>query len=268
MDIETFAHLERATGAHVIYHGGVWWRRIKPFYSRPLHLLCTFSADTGGPPFFYRAVGYDHAVPDAGEANAFLPLMLLQDISGYDLKLLSAAKRNQIRQGLRQVEVRRLDDIRELVEQGPEINRSNLTRWGGDRRGYLDERMWRQTIERTHALGARETWGAYVNGRLVAYLRAYVLDGTVYITQRRSHTEYLRYRPNDALTHTVIMDWQARSEVKNVIYGLESKKQSLTNYKKEFGFEVVKLPIYRWINPVVRYLAKFTRYAQYAERQR
>lgn len=266
MDIETFAHLERATGAHVIYHGGIWWRRIKPFYSRPLHLLTAFPFDTGGPPLFYSAVGYDHAVADAREANAFLSLMVLQDISRYELKCLSEAKRNKIRQGLKQVEVRKLDDIRDLIEQGPEINRSNLARWGGDRRGYLDEWMWRQMIERTHVLGARETWAAYVNGRIVAYLRTYVLDETVYIAQGRSHSEYLRYRPNDALRHTLLMDCKVRPGVKNVISGLESGRPSLTEYKKEFGFEVVKLPIYRRINPVVRYLLRLTRYAEYVKR--
>lgn len=265
MDLETFARLETAAGAKVTRHDGIWWERIKPFYSRPLHLLRAFPYDTGKPPFSYRFVGYEHAVPDEREANAFLPLMLLQDISGYDIERLPPAKRNKIRQGLKHVEVRRLDDIQDLIEQGPEINRSNLARWGGDRRGYLDESLWKRVLERTHALGVRETWGAYVKGRLVAYMRAYVIEETAYDTQRRSHSEYLQYRPNDILLHTFLMSCKVRPEIRRVLSGLESAQQSLTEYKKAFGFEAVKLPIYRRMNPVVRYIVQFTRYRRYLQ---
>jgi hypothetical protein len=267
MDIEEFARLEVAQGAPVHFHDGIWWQRIKPFYSWPLQTLKAFPRGTQRPSLLYSAIGYEHAVPDEREANAILPMMLLQDISEYDLKCLSAAKRNQIRQGLKQVEGRRLEDIRDLVEQGLEINRSALTRqgWGGNRRGYLNEPLWRRVIERAHALGARESWGVYFRGKLVAYLRAYVLDETVCITQTMSHSDYLGYRPNDALLHTFLMDCKARPGTKRVLFGLECAKPSLNEYKRKFGFEVVKLPVYRRLNPVVRYLARFTRYRHYVK---
>ena len=102
----------------------------------------------------------------------------------------------------------------------------------------------------------------------MAYLRAYVLNETVYITQAMSHSDYLRYCPNDALLHTFLMDCKARPEVKGILFGLESAKQSLNEYKRKFGFEVIKLPIYRKINPVARYLARFTRYRHYIHRWR
>lgn len=194
-------------------------------------------------------------------------MMLLRDLSRYDLKCLPAKKRNDVKRGLQQVEVRRLDDIRDLVEQGIEINRSALARQGcgGNRRGYLNNSLWRRVIERAHVLGARESWGVYFRGKLVAYLRAYVLNETVCITQSMSHSDYLGYHPNDALLHTFLMDCKARPGTKRVLFGLECAKPSLNEYKRKFGFEVVKLPVYRKLNSIVRYLARFTRYRHYVK---
>ena len=266
MDIEEFARLEVARGAPVIFHHGIWWQRVKPSYSWPLQLLRAFPpAKEKRPPLLYGSVGFEHAAPEADGANATLPLMLLRDLSRYDINCLSANKRRDIRRGMKRVEVRKLDEIRDLVEQGLGINRSALTRqaWGGNRRGYLNEQRWRREIEQAHALGARETWGVYLGRRLVAYLRMYVLDETVHITQTMSHSDYLEYYPNDALLNTFLMDCKVRPGVRSVLFGLESAKQSLNEYKRKFGFEVVKLPVYRRLNPVVRYLARFTRYRQY-----
>lgn len=265
MDIEAFARLEVAQGAPVHFHDGIWWRRIKPFYSWPLQTLKAFPRDTQRPSLLYSAIGYEHAVSDVKDANGTLPVMLLENLSKYEIISLSPNKRSHIRRGMKRVEVRRLDDIRDLIEQGLEINRSALSRqgWGGNRRGYLDQQRWRPAIERAHALGARETWGAYVSGKLVAYLRAYVLEGTVYISQAMSHTGYLQQYPNDILLHAFLLDCKTRSGVRSVLFGLECAKLSLNEYKKKFGFEVVNLPVYRRINPVVRYLANFTRYRHY-----
>jgi len=267
MDIEAFARLEVAQGAPVHFHDGIWWRRIKPFYSWPLQTLKAFPRGTCRPSLLYSAIGYEHAVPDEREANATLPLMLLQDLSGYGLDCLSPKTRSHIRRGIKLVDVLSLDDIRDLVDQGVEINRSALARqgWGGSRHGYTDEGPWRQMVEHAHLTGARETWGAYVNGRLVAYQRAYVLDGTVCITQAMSHSDYLKCNPNDALLPTFLMDCKARSDVEGVLFGLECAKPSLNEHKRRFGFEVIRLPVYRRLNPVVRYIARFTRYRHYVK---
>lgn len=269
MEIEAFARLEVARGGRIYFHDGIWWERIKPFYSWPLQMLKAFPRGARRPLFLHSAVGYEHAVPDPQEANAALPVMLLEDVGRYSLGCLSAKKRNQVRRGLEKIRVQRLCEIRDLVEHGIKINRSALARqeWGGDRSGYLDEQQWCEGIERAHVLGVRESWGAYCSGKLVAYLRAYVLEDTAYITQAMSHTEYLGYYPNDALLHQFLMDCKARPGVKGVFFGLSCAKPSLNEYKMRFGFEVVRIPIYRWLNPLVRRLARFTRYQHYLEHE-
>jgi hypothetical protein len=267
MDIESFARLEVARGAPVVFHRGTWWRRIKPFYSWPLSLLTPRPREAGGPPLLYGALGYEHAVPDASQANAALPLMLVRDVGSYDLAGLSANTRSHVRRGLKRVGVRKLEEVRDLVAQGVEINRSALLRqrWKSAGAGYLDQRRWRREIERSHALGVRESWGAYVDSRLVAYLRAYVLEDIVCITQAMSHSQYLEYYPNDALLHRFLNDCRERRGVRSVSFGLECAKRSLNEYKMRFGFQVVRIPTYRRLNAVLRSFVHFTRYRHYAE---
>ncbi len=71
MDIETFARAEVAAhGKRVVYHNGIWWERVRPFYSWPLNFLKAYPRGTVRPPFLSRAIGYAHVVPTEAEANA------------------------------------------------------------------------------------------------------------------------------------------------------------------------------------------------------
>ncbi len=258
MDIETFARAEVAAhGSRVVFHDGIWWKRGRPFYSWPLNFLKAFPRGKARPPFLSRVIGYWHVVPTEAEANAKLHSMfLIRDISLYDLGRLSSKKRNQIRRGLERVEIRKMDNVRDLLEQGVEINRSALLRQGwadpSSTRWFVDEKLWRQEIERTHEFGARESWGAYCSGRLVAWMQAFEVEGIVKITNAMSHSAYLSYYPNDALFYTFLMDCRARPGVTSVFFGKPVDPPTLSEYKKKLGFEPVQLPVYRWLSPGVR----------------
>lgn len=275
MDIETYVRAEVAAhDTRVAFHDGVWWQRMKLFYSCPLNFLKTYSRGKVRPPFLSGVIGYEHVVPTKAEGNAEMAVVLLPDMSQYDLGRLSSKKRNQIRRGLERVEVRKMDNVRDLLEQGLEINRSSLSRQGRadscNLPWLVDEKLWRQEVERTHRFGAREHWGAYCSGRLVAWLQARDIEGIVQIRNAMSHSAYLSYYPNDALYHTFLMDCRTRGGVTSVFFGMASVgdpnliefKPTLLEYKKQLGFELVHLPVYRWLNPAIRSVLKLTRYRQ------
>jgi len=269
MNVESFAQLELASGHPVTYNDGIWWNRIKPFYSWPLEITRSFSPGTARPPLSFRLIGYQHAVPAPEESNTYLNLMMIRDIKQYGLSCLSSKRRNQVRRALEQVVVRKIgnDELPAVLARGLEINRSALSRqgWAGNHSWYLNEKKWRHEIGSAQKLGSRELWGAFVENNLVAWLRAFELDKMVQITAAMSHSDFLRFGPNDALMHTFLTDCQGRPHVQSVIFGLECSKRSLNDFKMRFTFDIVPLPIYRWINPIAWSIARSTRFRHYLD---
>ena len=267
MTEEGFARQEVAIGAKVYFNQGVWWREMKPFYCWPLHLLHTINRGESKPPAIHSLIGYEHPVPEKDQANAVLPVIMMRNLRQYSIAGLSAKKRNQVRRGIGSFTIKPIDNIISLLEDGYYVNLSALRRqrWGGDRSHYSVRRKWVDGVEMTFGLPGRENWGAFMDGRLVAYLRAYQIDRVAYIYSMMSHSDYLSQYPNDGLIHKFLLACQQEGTTDKVVFGLKCAKQSLNDYKMKFGFEEVGLPVWRHLNPVVKVVARHTRYRHYVE---
>jgi hypothetical protein len=186
--------------------------------------------------------------------------MVLREHRGYSLDRLSPNRRSTVRRGLKRVEVCRIPDVEDLSHDGFRVYCSALRRQGRGGWRPADRRRWEAGIRATFGLPDREDWGAFAQGRMVAYLRAYVLERTMFVNAAMSDTESLGLYPNDALLHCFLEFCRNRPDIERVVHSLWSGKPSLDQFKIAFGFEVARLPVYRWIHPVGRMLLRLFPY--------
>lgn len=107
-----------------------------------------------------------------------------------------------------------------------------------------------------------EAWGAFVQGRLAAYMVTLTVENWVHILVSRSMNEFLKYYPNNAIIVTILEDTFSRTGITAVNYGWESlaETESLQRFKINLGFvrepimqRVVLRPSLRPVlNPITR----------------
>jgi Acetyltransferase (GNAT) domain len=253
-------------GWKVAYNGGTWWFGVKPFYFMPLHIIEQLDKEAG-PPIGKSFLGYQYVVKDERDANCRLSFMTMKK-GAYDINRLSSSTRNHIRKGLKTLEIKPIEDIREMLEKGLEINHSALTRQKrlSDHSRLTEEKSWTRDITVTFGKKGWTDLGAYKDGRLIAYLRGLQVEDVLYISQRCGHEDFLRFCPNDALYHCFLESANADGNVTKIVAGYESSKETLNEFKRKFGFETARMPAYRWITPLIRPVLRFTRYRYYLDK--
>ncbi len=108
MTEEEFAGVEADSGSEVVRRRGIWWRRVRPFFYRPLLPFDPIdpSAAAGA---FGPLTGYQHAVPEGAASDSRFNLLIWDRLPEYGLAAVSAHTRSKIKKamenGMRQVEV-------------------------------------------------------------------------------------------------------------------------------------------------------------------
>ncbi len=261
MSTDGFAAFLEAMGHRVREEGGFRWFDAHPhvYMSFPFHKPVDVAAVD------YRAVlGRDgwiarHACrPGQGRPS----YILVCDEPEYNLSTLDGKARNQTRRGLENCVVRQID-FDDLVEHGPAINRETLERQGRRIPKGHDDYWRRYYRQAAHTEGA-ETWGAFVDGTLAAFLISFTMDQWANILIVRSSRAFLRQYPNNALFFRFLEATLARPDIHAVSIGLESVQRgmdTLDRFKTGMGFRKEpidqRIELAPWINPgVARWIAR------------
>jgi hypothetical protein len=161
----------------------------------------------------------------------------------YDLSNLPQKGRNRTRRGLENCVVKQLD-FGELESLGAlELSRNTFTRQGR-RISSSHDRYWRKYYSAAAATRSMETWGAFVDGDLGAYLIGCQIEDCMNILIVRSSAERLKESPNNALLYIVVRDVISRPEISEISLGLEPVEpglEDLDRFKMNMGF--TKVPI-------------------------
>jgi len=234
---------------------GIWWRKIRPFFYQPAHLLIELEPNVYYPKSLKAFIGYHHIVPKDCFSNAFLCVMAMLNVDDYSLELLSANKRSKIRRGFKKVQVKKIGCIKDLLIDGYKIYSSfySRARWG---RNKTDFRIFKCWIERAFKLPKRIELGAYLDNQLIAFMFGHAVEDTGYLSYIASHSDYLKLYPNEVLVHAFLEICKRSPDVHKVVFGLKSLRESLNKFKRQHGFEEVTYPAYVKLNPIARGIAK------------
>ncbi|OJX38341.1 MAG: hypothetical protein BGO78_10085 [Chloroflexi bacterium 44-23] len=150
--------------------------------------------------------------------------------STYSIEGLPKKARHDVRNGFKKAGVEPISFERLAVE-GWELRLDTLIRQGRVR--AETQSAWVKQCRSAQDLPGFETWGALVEGKLVAALIAFSGDDCCSILYQQSATDYLRFGINNVLTLAFTNEVLKRSDVSQIFYGLHSldAPDSVDEYK-------------------------------------
>ena len=236
-------------GDQVHLHRGVWWKQLNRFFCMPCSMFEEIDPRESWPdPRFARA-GYTHLCSEAALSNATYPAIVNDEVKTYSVKrLASKRKSGMIRSALSNVVVRPIS-LQEMLLEGESVYLSWQQRvgWGRDRSGKAFE----EWVRRLWSNPKRLIMGALVEGRLAAFMLPYATGHVVAPSFLASHTDYLKYRPNDVLYHAMLCIGCQTPGITMADFGPVCSKPSLNEFKLRFG-RLREFPAYARIHPLLQ----------------
>jgi hypothetical protein len=252
MSVDEYAALEQQLGAKLCEVNGVWWRRVRPFFYRPLYPLKPMDPKVIHPPAPSWFGGVQYQVRAGVPANSWLHYVVSEPASAYSMEGLGKKDARAIRAAQKKLTVRRIDLTGELVHQAHE---AYLEFYQRTRYTYKAERQdpgkfadWAAIISKSPKLLVH---GAFLEGRLRAVSISSRVDDTVLYATFFAANEVLKLGGADLMLHAVR---QAAADAPGVrrVFGTMFKggggHDSFYLYR---GFQLVSRPAILRVNPIL-----------------
>jgi len=253
MTVSEFAAFWSRQGCRTAKGAGTYWHTVRPSvflslpYERPIQptrmeLLKMLS--------FMPALVLRYPAPPSGtEAHGGV---FICDLKGYGYEALHPKARNQTRKALRDCVVQKME-LTDVSELGYPLNQETWRRQGRIETGFTRER-WQRYCEAARATPDMESWGAFVQGRLAAFVVCAVVERCYNILFQSCSSDMLRHCPNNALAFSVTKRALETPGVDRVCYGLKSVEDTggLDHFKLGMGFSLRPLDEKFVLHPLLR----------------
>jgi hypothetical protein len=270
---EQYALQEIGKGESLHKHQGVWWRTAEPFFCMPAWVLESFPPKTSRPCFMKSIGGFVHVVPSDIPANGSIDRFVL-DLGGYGIHTIgNARKRTDIRNGLKNVEIRQIDVMREFAGEAHPL----YLAWSGGRReqeggkafqdlagseDLSDAGVFKEWMAKEYDLPKRLTLAAYFEGKPIAFVSGFGVGDTSVCRTIVSDPALGKLHAIDALLYAFAVVSQ-NSGFKRFINGRRSSRPSLDEFKRRHGFREEVYPCRVWLNPLIEPVLKVFRKEKY-----
>lgn len=260
MTVAEYTAYERAMGAHILESGGVYWRRVRPLFYRPLLPYEPLDPAVVLPPPSAKWGGYQYVVSDSSHANGSLAFLMFGRVSAYGLESLEKKRRWEVRHALRHFTVRRLGRAAELVSAHPvfvEFQRRSGYRYRADRVDPVRYAQWAEAVFRHPKV---IVMGAIAGDRIEAVAIGHVLGDTFIYGTFFATGAALRRHVASFMLHTIRTLAGAIPGVARVYVGLRKHHaDSIDQFYLQRGCEVVVQPARCQLHPVARWCLKVFR---------
>jgi hypothetical protein len=255
MEAEQFAQFFARQGYRTLKTESSLWYEIHPFcwQSIPYHKVAEPSAAEIRRLFFKH---FSLLIRFFSESrHGTLPGHIwVCDCRDYGLASLDTNTRSKVRRGLKRNAVERVD-FAFLAQAGWELILDTAGRQARNA-DFVDQPAWARYCAAAAGIQDFEAWGAFLSGRLVAFLVGAKVDGYCYILHQASRTADLKDYPNNALIYEFTRCKLSDPEVQVVSYGMDSIEDTpgLKNFKEWMGFYRRPLNQKILINPMGKWL--------------
>lgn len=241
-----------AGGDEVHQHRGVWWKQVNRFFCVPCSTYELIDSSESWPEWQRSMAGYMHLCKPGTPSNTIFRAIGNDDLKNYSINSLNS-KRNikDVRRAVSNVAIRPIGkDI--LLSKGRAVFDSwhQRVNWGRDRKGDT----FLQWVDRVCDRPKRMNLGAFVGDELVAFMLPYATGHVVRISFIASHTDYLKFRPNDALYHALLSIGRQTPGITMAHFGPVCGKPTLNEFKLRFG-RICEFPAYTKLNPLLKLVA-------------
>lgn len=183
MTLAEYAAYHRSVGERIIESGGVFWRRVRPFFYRPVAPWQALDPATARPPDVGLLGGCQFVVKDGQSANSSIAFLVFPEAARYSLNSLDKKRRWEVRAAMTHFEVRMLRSPDELAgAHGVYLDFQRRTRYRYRADRVRPDRFveWARTVFR-HPKTV--VLGAFAGGRMDAVAICHPVEDTlVYAT--------------------------------------------------------------------------------------
>jgi hypothetical protein len=147
--------------------------------------------------------------------------------------------RQKVRRGLERCEVRRVEHD-ELVGQGMALNLETMGRQGRFDPEFGERKQWERLVDAIDAVPAMAAVGAFIDGRLAAYVVTCREDGWLHLVHKMSRVADLENCPNHVLDYSITLEAVADPAINAITMGWQSMlpMDGLHDYKTRLGYEL------------------------------
>jgi GNAT superfamily N-acetyltransferase len=227
-------------GRRVVWDRGRYWQQSKPGFYEPVHLLSATAEHRTSPPT--RACwGCRSVVPPGTDTDTRLVVYFIDDIPGYDIGALTASRRHKLRRAQRScARLFPLADDALLQREGYEVCVSAYGRFGKPPPTAQQYEQWMAT----QGIG-EQTYGvaATIDGELIGYILAHVIEGTSYWEDFHVKAEALRTNVATALAYELVQMLRDSGAVKTAWNGnVSPDDEGMTRFKTSMGYACTPFP--------------------------
>jgi len=200
-----------------------------------------------------RALGARFTTPLAAPGR--MSYQIVCDDPQFGLESLSGNTRSKVRRGLKRCEVRAALPA-DVAREGRQAHLDTLARQ--DRNGLLAGAEWEKFWAAVAATSGMETWGAWVDERLAAFLVTMSFGDSVEFLLARSRDDCLQAYPNNALLFVTTEEMLVRRRMREITFGIESLEPvgPLDQFKFSMGFRTKPLRQRVQFHPVLAALLR------------
>ena len=256
MSVPEYAALERAFGAAVICKAGVYWRRVRPFFYRPLVPLQQLDPETTPRPASWPR-GCKFAVGDPASANSTMSFLVYDDPREYSIEKLGHNRRQKISRAAKSFRVRRIVEFDELREHG---HRAYLSFFRRTNYGYKSDRASRAGFDRWVDTLARFpkaiVLGAYRPDGLCAVSVSYWVEDTLWCASLFSDSDAANQGIGEVMLHELRQIAARQPGIGRIVMRPYRGGNNHDQYYMIRGCKIVRFPARLEIHPVIRFFVK------------
>lgn len=237
MNAETFAEWFRRQGINVVRTPSSYWyeasRRV--YQAFPYHwVIRPEEEEITALLRKQRAFALRYSTPVSSSFGQ-ISYHAVYSQPDYTLESLDRRSRQNIRTGLKNCTVEPVT-LHRLAEEGWQLEMDTAARQG--RKLAMSKEAWFCRYLAAADLPGFESWGALVDGRLVASLLTFQMGDCSEFISQQCHHEYLSARVNNALTFVVTQSILNRPEIHSIFYTLQSldAPPSVDEFKFRMGY--------------------------------
>jgi hypothetical protein len=259
-----YAQLASAFGAKIVCQGGVYWRRVRPFFYRTLLAADVPDEQHLEPPCRWL-VGFQHLVRNPVTANSTMNFLVFDELRGYSLEALGHNRRRLIKNAAKSFQVRLIQDFQQLKDQGYPAYLAFFQRtrysYKSDRVNRLKFDQWADTLQR---FPKAILLGAFGSAGLTGVSVSYWVRDTLWYATLFNDSASLKQGVCELMLHELRRMVAQQPGISRIVARKYHGGNSLDRYYLLRGCKLVRLPARVWMSPGTLFLLKWLLPKSYA----
>jgi len=268
MTIEEFASFERRQGERIHQINGIYWRRVRPLFYRPLLPYQEYPPPSVSSPLAAFFGGFQHAVSPHEGTNSFLNLLIFENPKAYCLGDLDRHERREIKRAADDFTVSLVTDVNEFKVQAYRVYLSFYERtkyeYKSERRDAGNFSKWADSLFQNPKV---IVLGAYKKNRELGAIGVWhLVEDTLVYSTFFCETESLKMHATGFMLHKVQEAAAGCQAIKQIFIGnyKYTAVKGVDDFYLARGCKLVRKTAFLHINPLTAFFLKRFLPEQYA----